>query len=86
MDITLFGTIKDRSDIAKGIYYRMDNLYPWALDIPRLSADAPTWRYPKEKSFISSAYLNYNNWVSNQSDYSWFESSKPANINEDELY
>ena len=86
MDLTILGTQKDRSDISKGIYYRMDNAYPWALDIPRSSADAPAWRYPKEKSIISSAYLNYDKWVLNQSDLSWFESDKSSNINEDELY
>ena len=86
MDLTLFGTVNDRSDIANNIYYRMDNRYPWALDFPRATDNTPVWSYPKEMSIISSAYLKYNKWIENQSDLSWFDSTISGNVDQEELY
>lgn len=86
VDTSLFGNDKDRSDITKGIYYRMDNTYPWALDIPRISSEAPSWRYPLEGENITGVYLNYEKWIHDKSDYNWFDSSVPGNVDNDKLY
>ncbi|WP_455663600.1 LruC domain-containing protein [Phocaeicola sp.] len=66
MDLSLLGTEDDKSDQEKGIYYRTDNVHPWALDIP--SADNSinsVWGYPIEGTIISDAYPNYNDWTTN---------------------
>lgn len=86
MDMSLFGNEDDHSDVSKGIYYRMDNRFPWVLDFPRESAASPTWRYPLERASITDAYLNYGKWVDDQSNIDWFDSGKSGNVNEDLLY
>lgn len=67
-------------------YYRMDNTYPWALDIPRISSEAPSWRYPLEGENITGVYLNYEKWIHDKSDYNWFDSSVSGNVDNDKLY
>ncbi len=86
MDFSLFGTKNDLSQPDEGIYYRMDNFYPWVLDFPRSSAHEPAWRYPKEEVNITEAYYNYEKWVYNKTDISWFDASIPGNVNEENLY
>lgn len=86
VDETLFGMADDRSNISKGIYYRMDNTYPWVLDIPRISSTASSWKYPLEGENITSVYLNYEVWIKNKADYDWFDSSVPGNVDNDKLY
>ena len=44
------------------------------------------WRYPKEKSSVVKAYKNYNKWVTNKTDLSWFDSTIPGNVDGSELY
>ena len=40
----------------KGYYYRMDNDYPWALDIPSSNNSLNNlWRYPIEGKGVSEA-------------------------------
>lgn len=78
----LLGSGADRSDGTKNRYYRMENGYTWALDFPRETKDAPAWRYPKERSSVTTAYPNYAAWITG-GDYSWFEEGK-ANL--DEIY
>ena len=85
MDVSLFGTGQDRSDPSKGIYYRMDNTYPWALDIPRTSS-ASSWRYPVEREDINGVYLNYAKWTQDKTNYNWFDASVSGNVDEDKLY
>ena len=53
---------------------------------PRTSADEAAWRYPKEKSSVVKAYKNYNKWVTNKTDLSWFDSTIPGNVDGSELY
>ena len=67
-------------------YFRMKDMYCWALDFPRTSADEAAWRYPKEKSSVVKAYKNYNKWVTNKTDLSWFDSTIPGNVDGSELY
>lgn len=86
MDMSLLGSGKDRSNVAAGIYYRMEDMFCWALDFPRASADASAWRYPQEKSSVVKAYKNYNKWVVNKTDLSWFDSNIAGNVDESELY
>ena len=86
MDMNLLGNGKDCSDVSKGFYFRMKDMYCWALDFPRTSADEAAWRYPKEKSSVVKAYKNYNKWVTNKTDLSWFDSTIPGNVDGSELY
>lgn len=86
MDISLLGMELDRSDASKGVYYRMDNTYPWALDIPRTSSSSPSWRYPAETEDITGVYLNYEKWTQNKTNYDWFDASVTGNVNKDKLY
>lgn len=81
MDMSLLGTGIDCSDISKGIYYRMENMYSWALDFPRESEKSPGWRYPKERSSIINAYPKYVEWIVNKTNTSWFNEG-----NVDEIY
>lgn len=86
MDMSLLGSGEDCSDASTGVYYRMKDMFCWVLDFPRLSEDEAAWRYPKEASSVVNAYKNYSNWVINKTDLSWFDSTIPGNVDEDELY
>jgi len=85
-DTSLFGTENDRSDPGAEVYYRMDNRYPWALDFPRKEDSSPAWNYPKERVIITKAYPNYEKWVLDQSNLSWFDASVSGNVNKEFLY
>ena len=76
----------DRSDPGAEVYYRMDNRYPWALDFPRKEDSSPAWNYPKERVIITKAYPNYEKWVLDQSNLSWFDASVSGNVNKEFLY
>lgn len=82
MDQSLLGTGEDRSDKSKGIYYRMEEMYSWALDFPRETKDSPAWKYPKERSSIINAYPGYVTWITDK-NYTWFEE---GNAKVDEIY
>jgi LruC domain-containing protein len=56
-DPKLFGTLDDRSDASKGLYYRTAGNQPWALDVPE------TWRYPTEWNSIVGAYPDFGTWA-----------------------
>lgn len=86
MDMTLLGSEKDCSDISTGVYYRMKDMFCWALDFPRAAEDEAAWRYPKEESSVVKAYKNYSKWVINKTDLSWFDSAISGNVDENELY
>lgn len=85
-DVSLFKTENDRSDPESGVYYRMDNRYPWALDFPRKEASSLAWKYPKERINVIQAYPNYEKWVLDQSNLSWFDASVSGNVNKEFLY
>ncbi len=82
MDEGLLSSGKDCSDRTKGIYYRMEEAYAWALDFPRGTKDAPAWKYPKEHSSVISAYPSYAAWITDGNN-TWFEEEK---ANPDEIY
>lgn len=82
-DYSLLGTGVDKSDPEKGIYYRMDNSFPWALDIAKSSIY--NWRYPTEMTIITSAYLHYQDWVTDHQT-SWFDWTKEGNAELSLLY
>ncbi|MBT3208292.1 MAG: LruC domain-containing protein [Bacteroidetes bacterium] len=52
-----FGTLNDNSDPGEGIYYKSDLYLPWALHLPA------EFDYPKEKSDINSAFLDFGSWA-----------------------
>ena len=54
-------TVYENSDVSKGLYYRMNNIYPWALDI-----SSTTWAWPSERKSISTAYPQYDSWYKEQ--------------------
>lgn len=85
MDRNLLGMGKDCSDESRDVYYRMEEMYSWALDFPRETKDSPAWKYPKEHSSIINAYPGYIDWIKgpNNTSTSWFEES---NANPEELY
>ena len=56
-DTKIFGTVDDRTDITKGLYYRTVNNLPWVIEIP-VSFD-----YPNAKTDINTAYLKYSEWA-----------------------
>ena len=62
MDMNYFNSTPDeKSDISRGLYYRMDNVYPWALDI-----SSTTWAWPSETKPINTAYPKYESWYKEQ--------------------
>lgn len=61
-NMSLFNTGVDKSVVANGKYYRMENQYPWALDIPAITTTA-IWSYPIEGTIITEVYLDYAKWV-----------------------
>jgi LruC domain-containing protein len=56
-DLKLFGTLDDRSDLARGRTYRTADDQPWALDVPE------TWRHPTEWNSITKAYPDFAPWA-----------------------
>lgn len=67
MDHSLFTSEDDRSTPENGYYYRMDNSYPWALDITSTTngnSMNSLWAYPSEGNNISRAYPHYDEWTS----------------------
>lgn len=84
MDISLFGREEDDdcSMPEKGYYYRMDNDYPWALDIPSSNNSLNNlWRYPIEGKRVSEAYPDYLNWTSASGHHiNWLDKQNSAYI------
>lgn len=74
-DTSLFGTLKDDTNVGAGKYYKTENNLPWAMNI------TTQFKYPIEKEDITGAYLNFANWaLSNGINFSdWY-------INEDAGY
>ena len=56
-DPKLLGTVDDRSDITKGLYYRTVNNLPWVIEIPA------SFDYTNAKTDILKAYLKYSEWA-----------------------
>lgn len=67
VDMKWFGLNSDRSDPEHGVYYRMDNEFPWVLDIPRLRENTDAWIYPVENKEITLAYPKYESWLKDHS-------------------
>ena len=72
----------DCSMPEKGYYYRMDNDYPWALDIPSSNNSLNNlWRYPIEGKGVSEAYPDYLNWTSASGHHiNWLDKQNSAYI------
>jgi LruC domain-containing protein len=77
-DTSQFGQGDDRTDAAKGRYYRTVNNHPWALEIPE------DWQYPSERKEITMAYPKFAGWAESggASNNDWFLS----NINQNAIY
>lgn len=64
----------------------------WITDIHGLlishgrEDSSPAWNYPKERVIITKAYPNYEKWVLDQSNLSWFDASVSGNVNKEFLY
>lgn len=82
-DKSFFGTADDKSYPANGTYYRMDNEFPWALDIA--GTGSFIWKYPYEMVKITEAYLHYGDWVDNP-DSDWYDWTIDGNADESKLY
>ena len=60
VNLKLFGTHDDNTDVNSG-NYNMSNLYlPWVINIP------VQFTYPIEKADITKAYLMFNDWVTSK--------------------
>lgn len=57
-DTKYFGTANDNSNVANGRYYVTTKGLPWAIEV---STD--NFKYPTERSTITSAYLYFATWV-----------------------
>ena len=70
VDVSLFGTGKDKSDIAAKKYYKTDTNLPWAIDV------IEGFNYPIEKVSIDKAYLHFLEWAQSAglSYPDWFQS------------
>lgn len=77
-DTSQFGQGDDRSDAAKGRYYRTANNHPWALEIPE------DWQYPSERKEITVTYPKFAGWAESggANNKDWFQS----NINQNAVY
>jgi LruC domain-containing protein len=72
-DMSLLGTSVDKSDAATGVYYRMDNRYPWAIDL-----STTTWQWPYENVVITEAYPTFGSWYekwSGGTSANWYTNS-----------
>lgn len=71
VDVSLFGTGKDKSDIAAKKYYKTDTNLPWAIDV------IEGFNYPVEKVSIDKAYLHFLEWAQSAglSYPDWFQSN-----------
>lgn len=68
MKRSLLRTKQDRSDTAKGTWYRDSTRLPWGLNL------SEEWRWPLEGTTILAAYPSFANWVksSGRSDLDWY--------------
>jgi LruC domain-containing protein len=60
MDMSLFNTYDDGSDIEAGRYYVSDGNLPWGMNLPVQFA------YPSEKNHVSTGHLKFGAWVNSQ--------------------
>ena len=69
-----FGTNDDATD-GINTFYKTNNNHTWGLDIPRLNAEAPGWKYPEENISIEIAYPKYEDWAGNDGkiNHTWYE-------------
>ncbi|MCF7912407.1 MAG: LruC domain-containing protein [Candidatus Cloacimonetes bacterium] len=67
-DTDLFMTEDDNSDPNTGSYYVSPVNLPWGLNL------AESWQYPKERSSITEAYLQFADWAESGGDLNedWF--------------
>ena len=81
VDISLLGTLQDKSNVNQGKYYRTKNNLPFALHIP-VSFD-----YPLEKKGINTAFLKFVDWAQSQggSFTDWYL-NKDGYRNEENIY
>ncbi|MDD4669670.1 MAG: LruC domain-containing protein [Bacteroidales bacterium] len=78
-----FGTQYDKSVPSNGVYYRMDNTFPWAVDLA--SSQSSLWRYPIEKISINNTYTKFGEWINNPRSV-WYNAKILENIVKDNIY
>lgn len=57
VDLSLFNTYQDASNISQGRYYKTINNLPWALNI------VDQFDYPAERNDIIKCYFNFDDWA-----------------------
>lgn len=57
MDLSLLGTLADKSVPAQGKYFRTSANLPWAISIPEM------FDHPIEKTVITDAYMKFSSWA-----------------------
>lgn len=69
MDLSIFNTLDDDSDLSSQRYYRTENNLPWAINVIH------EFRYPEEEKAINTAYNFFNAWAqSSGNSYSdWYK-------------
>ncbi|MDD3200518.1 MAG: LruC domain-containing protein [Bacteroidales bacterium] len=76
-NMNTFGTLYDKSVPSSGVYYRMDNTFPWAVDIAK--SHLTVWKYPREKINIKDTYTHFGGWVDNP-QIVWYDATVADNI------
>lgn len=81
VDLSLFNTYQDASNISQGRYYKTINNLPWALNI------VDQFDYPAERNDIIKCYFNFDDWAqtdgTNASD--WYK-NLPGYRNSSKIY
>ncbi len=80
-DVSKFGTFNDDSQPENGRYYKTSNNLPWAIHV------IEAFDYPKEKTKVTTGYLNFGSWAETAGQYhsSWFK-DEPGNRAEEFIY
>ncbi len=71
-----FGTLNDTSSPTNGRYYKTENNLPWGLLI------LEPFKYPLEKTAITSAYSKFADWAESNgtSSKNWYKSPNPSEV------
>lgn len=77
-----FGKSQDASDASAGRFYKTRSNRPWALHLPA------SFRYPKEKAGIRSAYRRLQPWAASggRQFQDWHSSTAPGYRRPEQLY
>jgi len=81
MNMSLFGTANDASNVAQNKYYVTENNIPWAIQIPE------EFNHPKEKVDIIQTHLKFKDWAeSNGTLFTDWYKNLPGYRNTNNIY